>query len=85
MVTKKLTAFDFCRAYLKRNPKATFAKIRDAAAKKRLKLYPISYGRAQSLEGIVKTAKYGASKKKRAKQKAVMKRRPGRPRGNLEV
>ena len=58
MGAKKLTAMDFTRAYLRKKRKATYAEIRDAGKKKRLTIYPITYGRAQSLEGIVKTAKY---------------------------
>ena len=49
MATKKPNALTFCRAYLKKKPKAPFAEIRDAAKKKRIKLWPISYGRALSL------------------------------------
>ncbi len=83
---KKPNALDFARAYLKKKPKAPFADVRDAAKKKKLVLYPISYGRAQALEGIVKVAKYGskkAAKKKAAKKKGAKKtgRGPGRPQG----
>ena len=76
---KKPNALDFCRAYLRRSPKATYAQIRDAAKKKRLTLYPISYGRAQALEGIVKSKPYGSSKKAK---KTAAKRGPGRPKGS---
>lgn len=75
---KKINALDFARAYLRRRPKAPFADVRDAAKKKRLTLYPISYGRAQALEGIVKISAYGSKKKKKAKSK----RGPGRPKGS---
>ena len=73
-----LTAFDFCRAFLKKERKASFAQIRDAAAKKGLKLAPISYGRSQALEGIVKARPAGTAKK----NLKARKRGPGRPRGS---
>ena len=60
---KKPTSLDFARAYLKKSPKAAFIEIRDAAKAKGLVLYPVSYGRAQALEGLVKVAKYGTKKK----------------------
>ena len=71
----KPNALEFTRAYLKKKPKASFAEIRDAAKKKRLTLWPISYGRAQLLEGIVTVKK----KAKFAKKKSV--KTPGRGRG----
>ena len=62
---------------------SNFAQIRDAAAKKRIKLYPISYGRAQALEGIIKMAKRGEGKaKKKAAAKKKTGRGPGRPKGS---
>ena len=61
------------RTYLRKKPKASFAEIRDAAKKKRLTLWPISYGRAQLLEGIVTV------KKERPKEPS---RGPGRPKGS---
>ncbi len=76
--SKKPNALEFCRAYLRKKPKAPFAEIRDAAKKKRIILYPISYGRAKALEGLIKTAPYGS--KKRAGKKT--KRGPGRPKGS---
>ncbi len=70
--SKKPTPFDFIVAALKRNPKAVYASIRDRAAKKRLTIYPVMFGRAKLLLGLVK-----AKPKKKAK---VAKRGPGRPR-----
>ena len=74
---KPPTSLDFARAYLRKKPKASFAEIRDAAKKKSLVLYPVSYGRAQALEGLVKVAKYGTKNKAKASG-----RRPGRPKGS---
>ena len=60
-------AFEFTLEYLKSTPTATFAEIRDAAAKKKLVIYPIMYGRAQTLVGIVKAKPRGEGKAKVAK------------------
>ena len=76
---KKPNALEFCRAMLRRNPRVSFADVKAVAEKKRITLYPISYGRAQALEGIVKSRPYG-SKKKAAKKAG--KRGPGRPNGS---
>jgi hypothetical protein len=73
-----MNALAFARDYLRKNPKASFAEIRDAAKKKKLTLFPISYGRAQALEGLVKSRPYGSGKK--AKKKST--RGPGRPKGS---
>lgn len=72
-----MNALAFAREYLKKKPKATFAEIRDAAKKKKITLYAISFGRAQALEGIVKSRPYGS--KKKAKKSG---RGPGRPKGS---
>ena len=74
IMAKKPNALEFARRYLRRSPKATFATIRDAAKKKRITLYPISYGRALALEGLVKS--------KPRKKAATKKRGPGRPKGS---
>ena len=75
MPAKKSTkAMDFIVAQLKRNPKVSYADVKDRAAKKRLTVYPIMYGRAKALLGLVPVAKRGSKKKK------VAKRGPGRPR-----
>lgn len=68
---------------LKKDKKAAFADVRDAAKKKGLTLYPISYGRAKALLGLVKTSKRGTGRFARAKAAAAggeVKRGPGRPR-----
>lgn len=91
MAAKKSNpAFDFTIEYLKKDRKAAFAEIRDAAAKKKMTLYPIMYGRAQALLGIVKQAPRGQGKAKKAqaakaaKAAAPAKRGPGRPRKNAQ-
>jgi len=86
MAAKKTNpGFDFIVAALKKDPKATYKDIAAAAAKKKLKVFPIMFGRAQAMLGIVKQAKRGAGKAKKAKvasKAAPAKRGPGRPRKN---
>ena len=72
MVTKP-NALSFCRSYLRRSPKATYAQVKKAADTKKIALWPISYGRAKALEGLL-------PKKKKAKKKVAKKR--GRPKGS---
>ena len=72
-------AMDFIVASLKSNRNAKYSDIAEAAAKKRLKVFPIMFGRAQALLGIVKAAPRGQGKAARAK---AAKRGPGRPRKN---
>lgn len=75
MAAKKASAIDFTRAFLKKKPKAEFKEVQAAGKKKGLVIYPIVYGRAKALEGLVKVAPYGSKKKKK-------KRGPGRPKGS---
>ncbi len=80
---KGVDAYAFIVSKLKQNPKVEFAVVRDAAAKKGLTVYPVSYGRAKAALGLVKVAKYGTGKY--AQKKAgvsTAKRGPGRPRKN---
>ena len=71
MATKKSETLEFTRRYLREKPEATFAEIRDAAAKEDMKLYPIVYGRAKALEGLVKVAPYGSKKRAREAKAAA--------------
>ncbi|MEC8253075.1 MAG: hypothetical protein VX044_07675 [Planctomycetota bacterium] len=87
--TKTSPGFDFIVAALKKNPKATYKDIVAAAAKKKLKVFPVMFGRAQAMLGIVKQAARGKGKVAKAKAKArarasagLVKRGPGRPRKN---
>ena len=77
-------AMDFIVDSLKSNRDAKYSDIAEAAAKKRLKVFPIMFGRAQALLGIVKSAPRGQGKAARAKagHRAAGKRGPGRPRKN---
>lgn len=94
MAAKKSNpAMDFIVDSLKSNRGAQYKDIAEAAAKKKLKVYPIMFGRAQALLGIVKSSPRGQGKAARAKaDKAdradraskglAPKRGPGRPRKN---
>lgn len=84
MAAKKTNpAMEFIVDSLKSNRGAKYADIAEAAAKRRLKIYPIMFGRAQTLLGIVKAAPRGQGKAaKAAKAKAAAtgaRRGPGRP------
>lgn len=84
MATKKSNpAMEFIVAELNKDRKATYADIKAKADAKKLAVYPIMYGRAQTMLGIVKAAKRGEGKvaKARAQRAAKTgKRGPGRPR-----
>jgi hypothetical protein len=86
MATKKSNpAMDFLVAELKKNKKSSYADIKAKADEKKLSLYPIMFGRAQAMLGIVKSAKRGTGKfakaKKAAKARAAAGGRRGRPSG----
>jgi len=74
--------FSFIRSKLKVNPKASFAQIRDAGAKKGMTVAPVLYGRVKALMGLVPMARRGEGLKKRGalRSRALGKRGPGRPR-----
>lgn len=80
---------DFVLDRLRANPEMEFADVRDAGAATGLMIYPIVYGRAKALLGLVPMAARGA--KRRAAEAAVAataeaeapekpRRGPGRPR-----
>ena len=78
---KASPAMEFLVAALKKNPKISYADVKDAAAKKGLTLYPIMYGRAQALLGLVKVSPRGSKKKRGPGRPPKFGRRgPGRPR-----
>ena len=52
-------SFQFVVDYRERKPDASFAEIRDAAAKKKFKIFPIVYGRAKALLGLVESKPRG--------------------------
>ena len=55
-------AMEFLVSALKANRKASYADLKAKADEKKLKLFPIMFGRAQALLGIVKSAKRGTGK-----------------------
>ena len=55
-------AMEFLVSALKANRKASYADIKAKADEKKLKLFPIMFGRAQLLLGIVKGAKRGTGR-----------------------
>jgi hypothetical protein len=68
---KRSPAMEFLVESLTKNRDAAYKDIAEAAAKKKLKLHPIMYGRAQTLLGIVKMAPRGQGKMAKAKAKAA--------------
>jgi hypothetical protein len=71
-------AMEFLVEALRKDRKAIYADLKAKADEKKLKLFPIMFGRAQALLGIVKSAKRGQGKAAKAKAaKATGKR--GRP------
>ena len=70
-----MTPMDHIIACLKRNPRMSYADVKAGADKKKLKIFPIMFGRAQLTLGIVKA---GSGKTKSAA--GPVKRGPGRPR-----
>lgn len=57
---------EFLVASLKSNPKASYGDLKAKADEKKLKVFPIMFGRAQALLGLVKSAKRGTGKAARA-------------------
>ncbi|MEC7583207.1 MAG: hypothetical protein VYE77_02730 [Planctomycetota bacterium] len=55
-------------AHLREDPQASYADIRDAAAEQGMKIYPIMYGRALALLGLVEVAPRGTRKRKLAER-----------------
>jgi len=64
MAAKKQTPMDFIVARLKKNPDIEYAKLKQAADKKKLAIFPIMFGRAKLMLGLTKP-----KKKKRAASK----------------
>lgn len=58
---KKGSAFDYITELLRKNRKAEYKDVAAAAKKRGYTIYPIQYGRAQALLGIVKPGKKKAA------------------------
>src|SRR5688572_5034575 len=63
-------AMEFLVASLKANPKAAYGDLKAKADEKKLKVFPIMFGRAQAMLGIVKSAKRGTGKVAKANASA---------------
>jgi hypothetical protein len=70
-------AFEFAAEMLKSNPEASFDDVVAAAAKKKLKIIPVVYGRAKSWCGINKAPKTKVAKTNGVAAPTTVKR--GRP------
>lgn len=89
MAKIKSASMQFIMDELRKNKDISFADLRTKAEKKGLSIFPISFGRAQALLGIVKSAKRGEGKAALAKGAAAAAvaggvdapRRRGRPPG----
>lgn len=83
MAAKKSNpAMEFIVESLKSKRDAVYKDIKEAADKKKLKVFPIMFGRAQAMLGIVKQSPRGQGKMAKAKAAKVAapgKRGPGRP------
>jgi hypothetical protein len=76
---KSSPPFDFIVEHLKKTPTAPYAEIAAAAQKKGLKIFPIMYGRAKAMLGLVDSAPRGTGKA--AKEKKAAARRATAARG----
>ena len=59
-------SMEFLVTALKANPKAVYGDLKAKADEEKLKVFPIMYGRAQAMLGLVKSAKRGTGKAARA-------------------
>src|SRR5262245_19187774 len=59
-------AMAFIVAFLKDNPTATYAVVKAEAESRGLVVYPIMFGRAQAMLGLVEVAPRGTGKRRRA-------------------
>ena len=63
-------AMEFIVDALKKNRKAAYADLKAKADEKKLEVFPIMFGRAQAMLGIVKSAKRGTGKVAKASASA---------------
>ena len=66
---KKQSAIEFAKEKLNLNPEASYAEVKAQARFEGIPIFPVVYGRAKALLGLVPTAPYG-SKSKARKQAA---------------
>jgi hypothetical protein len=75
---KPSPAMEFVISALKKDPTLDYAAVKDGASKKGFTIFPIMYGRAKALLGMVPVSPRGS--KKKAKLDGGVARGPGRPR-----
>ena len=73
---KPKPAMEFIVAFLKDNPTAAYAEVKAGAEQRGLQVFPIMFGRAQAMLGLVEVAPRGA-RKRRQEEKALSSDRPG--------
>jgi hypothetical protein len=64
---QKITPIEFVKDKLKQNPEVAYSEIKAQAKLEGLTVYPVVYGRAKALLGLVPTAPYGSKSKARRK------------------
>lgn len=74
MPATRPTPLSFLLSRLKRNPKADYASLRKAAEKRKLEVWPVMFGRAKALLGLVPMARRGQGKA----AKATAAKKPGK-------
>jgi transposase-like protein len=82
---KKPNPIEFVKALLEKDPKIEYAKVKARADKAKVTIYPVIFGRAKALLGLVKISPYGTGKtaQKNAERKSrAMEVEPGK---NLTV
>ena len=82
MAAKKAPpVMSFAKEYLTKYPKAEYAEFRDAAVKKGITVFPIVFGRAKALLGLVPTSPRGTGKSAKRKKALAAKRASASRRG----
>ncbi|MEM7203820.1 MAG: hypothetical protein AAF628_26390 [Planctomycetota bacterium] len=70
---KSSPAMEFVIGQLRRDPNIEYRVVKEAAAAEGLTLYPIVYGRAKALLGLVEVAPRGTAKKAAARRNSLAK------------
>ncbi|HLU38985.1 MAG TPA: hypothetical protein VK081_06340 [Planctomycetota bacterium] len=81
---KNAPAMDFIVEALKKNKNVPYSEVAEQARKRNLKIYPIMYGRAKALLGLVPVSPRGQGRKSgstaaRTSGRTPARRGPGRP------
>lgn len=81
---QKLTPIEFVKEKLKENPEASYKEIKARAKLAGLTVYPVVYGRAKALLGLVPTAPYGSKSKARREAKEAKEAKAAKAKETLE-